>query len=79
MSAMAADRYHTRSGWAVEVIQLTGTPNQHDGAWIRLTHHGFHVADVRDPAELERWIALAELRHDALIMSRSRCPPLHPV
>src|SRR5215813_575749 len=57
----AFSRYRTKSGWAVEVVQLTGTPNHHDGSWIRLTHHGFFVADVRSPEALESYFPLADL------------------
>ena len=39
----AFPRYRTKSGWAVKIVQLTCTPNHHDGSWIRLTHHGFFV------------------------------------
>jgi hypothetical protein len=70
MSGMAAERYRTRSGWAVEVVQLAGTPNHRDGAWIRITHHGFYIADVRDPADIQRWLALSELECDALSQPR---------
>jgi hypothetical protein len=30
----AAERYSSRDGWAVEVVELTETPNDHHGAWI---------------------------------------------
>jgi hypothetical protein len=57
----ALPRYRTRSGWAVSIVQLTCTPNRHDGSWIRLSHHGFWVADVRDPGALASYVSLAEL------------------
>ena len=57
----AFPRYRTKSGWAVKIVQLTCTPNHHDGSWIRLTHHGFFVADVRSPEALESYFPLADL------------------
>jgi hypothetical protein len=36
-------------------------PNHHDGSWIRLTHHGFFVADVRSPEALESYFRLSDL------------------
>jgi hypothetical protein len=35
---------------------------------IRVSQHGFHVADVRSVAELEQWFALAELEPETLTM-----------
>ena len=57
----AFPRYRTKTGWAVKIVQLTCTPNHHDGSWIRLTHHGFFVADVRSPEALESYFPLADL------------------
>jgi hypothetical protein len=65
----ALPRYRTETGWSVSIVQLTGTPNHHDGAWIRLTHHGFFVADVRSPEALEGFVSLAELE-EALRLAR---------
>lgn len=58
--------YRTSDGcWSVEIVRLTETPNKRDGEWIRLRQYGFYVADLRSVAELERYVALAELQ-DAL-------------
>lgn len=55
-------RYGTSDGqWTVEIVELSCTPNNRDGQWYRVRHCGFHVADVRTVAELERHIPLAEL------------------
>lgn len=60
------ERWTAAGGWEVEVVELSVTTGRRrDGAWIRLTHRGFHVADVRDPAELERWVSLADLEADS--------------
>ena len=56
-----ADRYCTPSGWSVEVVQLTGTPDHHDGTWLRVTYFGSYVADVRTPGELACYFPLADL------------------
>jgi hypothetical protein len=63
--------WRTADGWAVEVIRLEGTPDHHDGTWIRITHHGFYIADVSDPYEIRRWVRPGELEPDALT-SRAR-------
>jgi len=52
--ALRGDRYRAAGGWTVEVICLAGTPDRHDGEWIRVRNCGFHVADVRRFADLER-------------------------
>jgi hypothetical protein len=50
------DRYRAPGGWTVEVVELVGTPDRHDGTWIRLRLHGFFVegsgiaVDGRDSA-----------------------------
>lgn len=49
----------------MEIVRLTGTPNNRDGEWIRVRQYGFYVADLRSVAELECYVALAELE-DAL-------------
>ena len=64
-------RWGSADGWAVEVVCLTATPNCHDGQWIRVTCHGYYVADVRDPAEVEQWVRLAELEPEALRAHRA--------
>ena len=50
-----SDRYHTPGGWTVEVVQLAA------GNRLRIRHHGFYVADVRNVGDLARWIPAAEL------------------
>lgn len=35
--------YCTQDGWSVEAVQLTGTPDHHDGTWLRIKHCGFYV------------------------------------
>ena len=67
----AFPRYRTKSGWTVKIVQLTCTPNHHDGSWIRLTHHGLFVADVRSREALESYLPLADLE-EALTGRRFR-------
>jgi hypothetical protein len=55
------DRYHTKDGWSVQVVSLTGTPDHHDGTWLRVTYFGSFVADVKTPEELTRYFPLSEL------------------
>jgi hypothetical protein len=50
-----ADRYSTPGGWTVEVVQLA------EGERLRIRHHGYYVADVRNVDDLARWIPAAEL------------------
>jgi hypothetical protein len=58
-------RYRTRDGrYTVETVQLSGTPDRHDGEWIRVRYCGFCLADVRKIPDLERYVALAELVDD---------------
>jgi hypothetical protein len=64
------DRWRTASGWSVEVVHLTATPDRHDGEWIRVAYFGWHVADVRDVADLERWFPLGDLEPDSLTAGR---------
>jgi hypothetical protein len=33
-----ADRCRTESGWSVEMVRLTGTPDKHDGPWLRVRY-----------------------------------------
>ncbi|HEV2243503.1 MAG TPA: hypothetical protein VGR98_20830 [Streptosporangiaceae bacterium] len=61
-----APTYRTKAGYTVEVVQLSDTSGNHDGEWLRVRYHGFHVADVRSVAELERYFPLGELEADAL-------------
>ena len=37
-----ADRYRTKDGWSVEIVQLTCTPDHHDGEWLRIRYFGYH-------------------------------------
>src|SRR5215468_6427441 len=67
-----APKYRTKDGYTVEVVQLSDTSGNHDGEWLRVRYHGFHVADVRSVAELERYFPLDELEADALAR---RCAP----
>jgi hypothetical protein len=50
-------------------VQLSGTPNHRDGQWLRIKQYGAWTADVRTVAELERWVALADLEPDALALA----------
>jgi hypothetical protein len=63
------ERYRTVDGWTVEVVQLSCTPNHCDGEWLRIRYFGFHVADVRSVAELERWVPLASLDLETLTLA----------
>lgn len=56
-----ASRFRTADGWTVEVVFLAATPDHHDGAWLRVRHHGFHVLDTRRVADLERYFPLTAL------------------
>ena len=62
--------YRTKDGYTVEVVQLSDTSGNHDGEWLRVRYHGYHVADVRSVAELERYFPLGELEADALARRR---------
>jgi len=64
------ERYHTASGWSVEIIRRTATPDHHDGEWLRVCQFGCYVTDVRTPAELERYFPLAELEPNSLMGRR---------
>jgi hypothetical protein len=66
-----APTYRTRDGYTVEVVQLSDTSGNHDGEWLRVSYHGYHVADVRSVAELERYFPLGELEADALAPRRA--------
>ena len=62
-----APTYRTKDGYSVEVIQLSDSSGNHDGEWLRVRYHGYHVADVRSVAELERYFPLGALEADALV------------
>ena len=55
--------------WTVEIVRLSLTPNNRDGEWYRVRHHGYHVADVRAIAELERYFPLVELNTDDMALA----------
>jgi hypothetical protein len=38
-----ADRYRTKDGWSVEIVQPACTPDHHDGEWLRIKYFGYHV------------------------------------
>jgi hypothetical protein len=37
------DRYRTADGWAVEVVELSATPDRNDGERLKITYYGFFV------------------------------------
>jgi hypothetical protein len=45
---------------------LAGTPDRHDGEWLRVTQYGSCTIKVRTVAELERYVSLAELEPHGL-------------
>jgi hypothetical protein len=55
------DRYRAPGGWRVQIVHLENTPDRRDGEWLRVTLHGSWVANVRTPADLERYFRLSEL------------------
>jgi hypothetical protein len=67
------DRYRTADGWAVEVVELSATPDGSDGERLKVTYCGFFVALVRTVAELEQWFPLADLQPETL--ARCHHPP----
>lgn len=68
---IVGERWRSADGWGVEIVQLTGTTGRRwDGTWIRVTHWGFHVADVPHPADVERWVPLAKLESSGLSTAR---------
>jgi hypothetical protein len=67
-----ANRYRTASGWSVEVVERSGTPDNSNGPQLRVRYHGFYVADVRTVAELEQWFPLADLEPDGLGVAATR-------
>jgi hypothetical protein len=66
MMVAMTERYHTASGWSVEIVRRTATPDHRDGESFRVCRFGCYVADVRTPAELERYFPLAELEPESL-------------
>jgi hypothetical protein len=64
-----AGRWCTADGWGVEVVQMTATPDQHDGESFRVSYCGYHIGYARSVPELQRWIELADLQ-EALIQAR---------
>jgi hypothetical protein len=69
------DRYRTMSGWTVEVVERSGTPDNSDGQRLRVRYHGFYVADVRTVAELEQYFPLTDLGR-VLEVDRGAASPL---
>ena len=61
-----ADRYRAPGGWTVEAVVLSGTPDHHDGEWLRVRYCGFYVADVRSVSELARYVLPSALEPDGL-------------
>ena len=49
-----SDRWCTADGWGVEVIQITATPDRHDGESFRISYCGYHIGYGRSVPELER-------------------------
>lgn len=64
-----AERWRAPGGWTVEVVSLSGTPDRHDGAWLRLRQFGCWVTDIRDVDEIERWFPLADLEQETLALA----------
>ncbi len=53
-----ADRYCSVSGWNIEAVRPTATPDRHDGEWLRVRYLGYYVADctsVSDVGSGFRW------------------------
>jgi hypothetical protein len=70
------DRWRAPGGWTVEVVQLTSTPDRHDGQWLRVKQYGIWTADVRTVGELAHFVDLAELEPELgqLMMCGVRLP-----
>lgn len=66
------DRYRTADGWAVEVVELSATPDRNDGERLKVTYYGSFVAVVRTVAELEQWFTLSDLEPETLISCPER-------
>jgi hypothetical protein len=41
--AFMPDRHRAPGGWTAQIIEPTGTPDRHDGQWMRVGRHGFWV------------------------------------
>jgi hypothetical protein len=63
-----SESWRAPGGWTVEIVQLSQTPDNHDGSWIRLRLNGFFVADVATVAELAEWIDVADLEPGGLTL-----------
>lgn len=63
---MAVDYRSSDGCWSVEVVRLAGTPDRHDGEWLRIRYFGWYVHDAHSVAELEHYVSLSELE-DALL------------
>jgi hypothetical protein len=63
-----ADRWRAPGGWTVEVVRLSGTPDNHDGEWLRVSQYGSWTADVRSIGELAQWFPLDELEPDSPLL-----------
>lgn len=68
-NAWMADRYRAPGGFKVEVVCLSGTPDRHDGQWLRARRHGAWTADVRTVGELEQWFSLGSLERETLALA----------
>lgn len=54
--------YKTSDGcWSVEIVNLSCTPDKHDGEWIRVRHYGFTITDVRRVEALAEYVDLRDL------------------
>ena len=67
------DRYRTADGWAVEVVELSATPDRNDGERLKVTYCGFFVALARTVGELEQWFALTDLQPETLAYAAGVC------
>jgi hypothetical protein len=63
-----AERWRAPGGWTVEVVRLSGTPDNRDGEWLRVCQYGYHTADVRSVGELAQWFRLADLEAEGLVI-----------
>ena len=60
------------SGWSVEVVERSGTPDNNDGQQLRVRYHRYNVADVCAVDELVQYFPLAELEPDGLSVGAMR-------
>lgn len=56
----------------MEVVRLSGTPDNRNGEWLRVRQYGYHAADVRSIAELAQWFDLADLEPEGGGLARGR-------